>query len=147
MRYLIWVPADSVLVSFRDPGSIMPDTPAFTTVLYLELWDATTTSMDGDNPIEPATEAQLEQLYSFIVENQKKSIFAHCEAGVSRSMAVREFLLRNGWTLMGSKNDPDEARRKRLDNNQERRPCHPNMHILNGLSRREREFGKLQKEI
>lgn len=80
----------------------------------------------GDNPVrEPASQETLQLIHQFIMEHKHKHIIVHCEAGVSRSAAVREFLLRKGWKHLPL------AR-------QETRQVFPNTHVLAGLERIDR---------
>ncbi len=86
----------------------------------MKMWDLT-------EPIagrEPANSRQMELIWEFIQEHKDKNIYAHCEAGISRSAAIREYLVRNGWELH--------------DDAQVKRAVFPNIHILNGLTRLDR---------
>lgn len=121
---------DTCLVSIRDPGSEIPHHPSkYYAVIYLAFWDA-----EQGNPVNvydqmvgdyvkqpPAPLEDLELLYAFLKANWTRSIIAHCEAGRSRSAAVREFLVRRNWVL-GLRG-------------QQNRQVFPNTHVLATLER------------
>lgn len=121
------LPGDSMLISIRDPGSHEPRLKDnWTVVVYLEFWDIDKKyTWEGDSfgaqTMEPATQEQLSLIHSFVKNNPTASIFAHCEGGISRSSAVREYLIRNGWAFVNAA----QARRK----------VHPNMWVLTQLQR------------
>jgi predicted protein tyrosine phosphatase len=118
-------PLRSILICIHDPDSHYPQingiSKGYRLVSYQQFWDL-------DKPISelaPASEEQIKRIYVDIKKHWDYNIFASCEAGISRSAAIREFLLRRGWTLLNS--------------TQELRGVHPNMHILAGLERLDRE--------
>jgi hypothetical protein len=90
-------PSNSVLISIVDPGTIHPHLHGeWDDVLNLSFWDITE-PMLARGYRNPPTEGQCRTIWAFIQQNKDKNIFAHCEAGISRSGAVREYLERNGW--------------------------------------------------
>jgi rhodanese-related sulfurtransferase len=105
-----------VLISITDPGtqeaSLIPG--AWDAVLRLQFWDV-------EHPIqgyEPASDKQLKLIYEFIRSHYDKNIFAHCEAGVSRSSAIRAYLRKRGWDYW---------------NNNSQRTVYPNKYLLRSL--------------
>lgn len=111
-------PKNSVLIAIRDPYQEHPNyTGKWEDIIRLNFWDV-------DREIagySPATQEQCFDIWLFINKYKDKNIFAHCEAGISRSGAVREFLDRQGWEVMFS------------------RQIHPNQHVLSWLNFFERE--------
>jgi rhodanese-related sulfurtransferase len=107
-----------VLISITDPGtqeaSLIPG--AWDEVLRLQFWDVEHL-IQG---YEPATEEQIKIIHIFIQSHHDKNIVAHCEAGVSRSAAIREYLIRRGWEYWGSNGH---------------RVVYPNGYILSHLER------------
>jgi hypothetical protein len=107
-------PENSVLISISDPGHQPPDLDR---EFYIErysdnFWDLDKTivmnafndepGIWGDNNkeeriLEPATLDQLKAIRTFIRKHWDKNIFVNCEAGVSRSAAIREYLSFHGW--------------------------------------------------
>jgi hypothetical protein len=84
-------PINSVLISIVDPGTNSPRIfPDWSDLLVESFWDVTA------EPHAP-TEEQCRRIWEFIQLYKDKNIFAHCEAGISRSGAIREYLVRNGW--------------------------------------------------
>jgi rhodanese-related sulfurtransferase len=69
-------------------------------VLRLQFWDV----VSETGPYTAMTEEQGKEIAEFIEQNTDKSIFVHCEAGISRSAAVVSVLLDLGWTPYA---DPD----------------------------------------
>ena len=89
-------PENSVLISIVDPDTEHPYIHwEWDDVLSLSFWDVTEEMHRYG--YSPATEAQCRAIWDFIQQHKDKNIFAHCEAGISRSGAVREYLVRNGW--------------------------------------------------
>jgi hypothetical protein len=87
-------PENSVLISIVDPNTDHPQIQSgWTDILRLSFWDVT---KDWQGFL-PATEEQCRAIWAFIQLYKDKNIFAHCEAGISRSGAIREYLERNGW--------------------------------------------------
>ena len=81
------------LVSIRHPGTPRPSfRNPWASVLYLEFHDTDDTS----DPHAPNAK-HARDIAGFIRVNRERSIYAHCEAGVSRSAAVCEALVRMGW--------------------------------------------------
>jgi predicted protein tyrosine phosphatase len=107
----------------RDPGTPEPKIfPGYAEILSLAFWDSLG---DGDrHGYPPATLNQIMEIYRFIEEHKDKSILAHCEAGISRSGAIREYLTRRGWHFFHA----SQAYRK----------VEPNIHILGTLTRIDR---------
>lgn len=94
-----FVPKSSeVLISITDPETQDAELqPGWYAILRLKFWD-----VDADKGgYKPATDEQIKQIYNFIREHWGHNIYVHCEAGVSRSGAVRQFLEDNGWTVTG----------------------------------------------
>lgn len=127
-------PPDSVIISIRNPADTVPKLSGFSDVLYLEMWDLTeprTIELPfGKNTIIlPPSKDQMDMVYHYIADNQHKSIFAQCPAGISRSGAIREFLDRHGWHMFVG---------------QRSWPIAPNIYILNELNRRQRDLGLIE---
>lgn len=97
-------PENSVLISIRDPNSVVPHTQpgAWKVVHYTAFWDVEKVLNWHMNTLHPATDEQLKNIHAFIQEHKDKHIFAHCEAGVSRSAAIREYLRSRGWLYWGN---------------------------------------------
>lgn len=116
-----WTPPvpKACLISIRDPGEAPAEhSPSFHSVLYIAFWDVEH-AVVADR--QPATVTDLRTMFDFIMEHANLSIVVNCEAGVSRSAAVREFLLRRGWAYISA--------------NQNNRKVSPNGHVLAGLER------------
>lgn len=108
---LMQPPEGSVLIGIRDPDQVHPNyVGRWDDVLRLNFWDV-------DHPVQgydPATQEQVKEIWDFIQKHKEKHIFAHCEAGVSRSGAIREYLVGQGWARL-------KATRVRQ--------VHPNQHV------------------
>lgn len=120
-------PPGSVLICIHDPDTDPPLTPLnYVDKLFLTFWDTAPDKPDRvrfpalADLMPPATHDQIIMIYSFIQQNKENNIFVSCEAGISRSAAVREYLIRRGWTYF-------------LGNGT--RPSHPNNYILRNLER------------
>ena len=112
-------PNNAVLISIIDPDARQPEVNGnWDNIISLAFWDAT--HEKHGQPL--ATREQCRQIWDFIQQYKEKHIFAHCEAGVSRSGAVREYLERNGWIVM----NPNWQ-------------IFPNIHVLNWLNHFDRE--------
>jgi hypothetical protein len=119
-----------VLISITDPGtqeaSLIPG--AWDVVLRLQFWDVervlTMDRWDDEKDVreyetlEPASDEQLKLIHMFIRSHYDKHIFAHCEAGVSRSAAIRAYLRKRGWDYW---------------NNNGQRTVYPNKYLLRSL--------------
>jgi predicted protein tyrosine phosphatase len=80
-----------VLIAIVDPNTTHPlYSGKWVDIMRLSFWDVT------KEPHAP-TEEQCRTIWAFIQLYKDKNIFAHCEAGISRSGAIREYLVRNGW--------------------------------------------------
>lgn len=118
---------DSVLVCIHDPGSeppkVAPNLQGWVRVSFHSFWD-----VENDKyGYAPATEKDFAAIKDILdCFSEGHNIFASCEAGISRSAAVREFLLRRGYTYL------NEAQKNRM--------VHPNSYILAGLERLDREL-------
>ena len=125
-------PADSFLISIRDPGTEIPDfQEGWSEIILFEFWDLsrgdfTSAALAGYD--RPPTRGDAIKIYEFIVGRQTRNIFAHCEAGISRSGAIREFLDRMGWTIIGG----------------QQRHIHPNDTVLSDLNKLQRELGLIR---
>jgi hypothetical protein len=128
-------PPYSSLICVRNPGSDPPKIKgSWADVLFLEYWDVDEVQQipivgGGLEVVEPASEAQMDAVYHFIADHQYCNVFASCEAGISRSGGIREFLERHGWTLFVQQRDW---------------PISPHIHMLNGLNKRQREQGLIE---
>jgi rhodanese-related sulfurtransferase len=124
---------NSVLVSMRNPMSLIPSfRDGWEDILILsfddvERYSSLATQLAGFNHA-PSLE-DTEKIYLFLHKYKDKNIIAHCEAGVSRSGAVREFLSRMGWQV----GNPQ-------------RYIAPNNTILTDLMRCERAYGLIRNE-
>lgn len=112
------------LISITDPYSVPPEINGkWADVLCLTFWD--TASNTEPNPAFPiVTQEQLKEIYDFIVAHKDHHIYAHCEAGISRSGAIVEFLDRRGWVV--------DVHARAFRN--------PNILVLNGLSRLDSKY-------
>lgn len=82
----------AVLISLTDPNSQAPELNGN--------WDDIIALQIPDNlDLKDEDRQKLSQIYDFILHYRNGSIFAHCEAGISRSGAMREFLSRCGWII------------------------------------------------
>jgi len=124
-------PKNSVLISITDPDSEVVKLADYWRAVYFDtFWDTEPIKPDRIRFPElaklmpPATDTQIAGIYRFIQDHSTYSIFAHCEAGVSRSAAVREFLLRRGFEPYG------EAQKNRM--------VHPNAYIIAELEKLDR---------
>ena len=99
-------PKNSVLISITDPESEVVNInmdDGWEAIAHLQFWDTSPTKPDRDrfpglaSMMPPAESWQIMMIRTFIQENQDRNIFVHCEAGISRSAAVREYLIRRGW--------------------------------------------------
>mgnify|MGYP001609526412 CR=1 FL=1 len=125
---------ETVLISMIDPDSkiylYLPE-DSYIKVYKFKFWDfdsnraKLSTKLAGYTDNGP-DEEDLDNLYSIIVKHKNNNIYAHCEAGISRSGAIREFLESMGWKV----DMPDWQ-------------IHPNQYILQGLLQRQREKGLL----
>lgn len=110
----------AVLIAIRDPSETHPPyNGKWVDILRLKFWDLNVAA--GGQ--EPATREQVKEIYDFIQKYKDHHIMAHCEAGISRSGAIRQFLNDRGWVV----------HRRLLDHR-----IHPNVHILNWLKYFER---------
>jgi rhodanese-related sulfurtransferase len=127
-------PENSVLISISDPDSNFPKVNAgWDDILWLQFWDAIrgeglAASLAGYDIERAPSEMDAQRIYDFICDNKDKNIYAHCEAGISRSGAVREFLERMGWEV----GHPHWQ-------------IHPNQTVLSDLQMIQRELGLLDK--
>ena len=80
-------PPHSVLIAITDPKStpVPGYSDRWNAILGVEMWD------------DDCPPADVWPIYTFIRKYYDYNIFAHCEMGVSRSGAIREFLHRRGW--------------------------------------------------
>ncbi len=107
----------AVLISITDPQSELIQLSEYNwaAILHLSFWDTI-----GSNG--PSDDDAL-RIYSFIQKHWNTDIYAHCEAGFSRSGAVREFLDRRGWILRAQ---------------QKAKKIYPNLTLLTTLERLDR---------
>lgn len=124
-------PADSILICIRDPETFYPVVDrvekGYRFIAHFDFWD--TTPDKPDRARFPALSAlmpwakpeDIERIKSTIDSFYDYNIFASCEAGISRSAAVREYLFRRGWHPVSGA--------------QERRMVHPNVYILAELEK------------
>ena len=122
--YPVFAEIPCSLISITDPYSSPPEINGkWADVLCLTFWD----TIDGDSALvstfPPVNPEQIKEMYDFIVAHKSHHIYAHCEAGISRSGAIVEFLNRRGWTV--------DVRTRILRN--------PNILVLNGLNRLDRK--------
>lgn len=123
-------PDDSVLICIFDPGTSYPDVArnkqGWRFISFHDFWDTGPQKEDRkkfpalSDLMPPASKKDLETIVGIIDKFQNHNIFASCEAGISRSAAIREYLLRRGWVM---------------SERQQYRGVHPNSHILAGLER------------
>ena len=101
-------PENSVLISITDPGTRHNDIFGVWGDVYRDqFWDVEKL-IQG---YSPATEEQLKGIWTFIQKYWDWNIYAHCEAGISRSGAVREYLIHHGWII-----DPQTMPRETIPN-------------------------------
>lgn len=128
-----WPPPVSVLISITDPDSepagsvgssldILWEGCPYVDIIGLKFWDVEKPLFyyPKNTVLEPASQEQIETIYKFIKKYNSCNIFVHCEAGISRSAAVREYLIRRGWEYW---------------ENNGKRPVFPNNYILSRLER------------
>ena len=109
----VCIDGDCALISMRDPGSPLPQYKnTYVEILQLAFHDL----IEGIDDIIPRLigvsdeeKAEIRRTYispaqehakavaDFIRRHRDRSIIAHCEAGVSRSAAICEVLVNNGW--------------------------------------------------
>lgn len=91
---------NTVLISITDPetpdAELHPDAK-WDAILRIKFWDVDRVWQD----YTPATEKDIFDIFEFIKRHWDKNIYVHCEAGISRSGAIRQFLEDNGWKLTG----------------------------------------------
>lgn len=128
-------PENSVLISIRDPNSegvkVWISDPVkaqkgWEAIAHVQFWDTSPEKPDRNrfpalSTLMPYAESwQIKMIHSFIQDFKDKNIFIHCEAGISRSAAVREYLIRRGWEYWA---------------NNDKRAVFPNNYILRSLER------------
>lgn len=124
-------PEPSILICIFDPNAKehpQIDPNHWVDICYEQFWDSGGTHSSSEEFVKlypPASKDQLDRIYHTIQTAAKCNVFASCEAGVSRSAAIREFLIRRGFTHFG--------------NDQKNRMVHPNTFVLAELERRERD--------
>lgn len=121
-------PSDSVLISIRDPGSDYPKIgrmiQGWRFISFHDFWDVGNPNSSHNTGYPAATEEDLIAIKDTIDTFWGHNIFVHCEAGISRSSAVREFLIRRKYDYF------DVAQKNRM--------VHPNAYILAELERMDR---------
>lgn len=114
-------PNASVLICISDPESEYPHIQeGWEQVRFYQFWDASNPNSSHHGYPLP-TEKQLRSIFDFINLYSDHNIFVSCEAGISRSGAIREYLFRRGW-------EP-------FDTAQKYRMVHPNSFILAELEK------------
>ncbi len=95
-------PANSVLISIVDPDQPWPKfyhpKCKWVDVLRLKFWDVTKEIQGYSPPMRD----DVEKIWDFIKKYEDNNIFAHCEAGISRSGAIRHWLVSKGWESVNS---------------------------------------------
>lgn len=97
------VPKGAVIISITDPHS-EPSTlsDGWPAILRLQFHDITSQLFqEGDEVYELPNADHAWQIGDFIRAHNDKSIYVHCEAGVSRSAAVCDVLQEMGWEYRG----------------------------------------------
>lgn len=139
-------PKDSVLVCIHDPESEYPkvarNIQGWRFISFHSFWDLDKNEFrrkkDGTMEYYENQMAATEKDFAHIKDTldsfrQGYNIFASCEAGISRSAAVREFLVRRGYTYL------NEAQKNRM--------VHPNAYILADLERLDRGLNKGEQHV
>lgn len=86
----------AALIAIRDPSETHPPyNGKWVDILRLKFWDVERLTGGYD----PASKEQMLQIWEFIQKHKDIHIFAHCEAGISRSGAIRQWLNNAGWVV------------------------------------------------
>lgn len=113
-------PYNAVLISITDPNAPLAIVSGdWKDVLRLRFHDFIANNADDKkkataNGIVFPTDADIRAIKQWCERYHYTHIFAHCEAGISRSAAIRRYLLEKGWSM---------------EPHQERRLVHPNLDI------------------
>lgn len=117
-------PKDSALICISDPEPYNPPKVSrvdhgWDRITFHQFWDVDKPHAYGLVHYKPASEQDLIWLKQALDLAKAQHCFVSCEAGISRSAAVREYLFRRGW-------EP-------YDQNQKNRMVQPNNYILASL--------------
>jgi predicted protein tyrosine phosphatase len=110
-------PADAVVVSITDPGREAAFPAGYLDVLRLQFQDCDPQAVALGPEAMPMRPNQADRIWAFARRHRGRNIVVHCAAGVSRSRAVVEALLR---TFPEYEDRGDESNR-------------PNGHVLRSL--------------
>ncbi len=87
-------PGDAVLISITDPGREAALPSGYLEVLRLQFHDCDPEAAALGPEAAPFREEQAERIWRFARRHRGRNIVVHCAAGVSRSRAVVEALMR-----------------------------------------------------
>ena len=87
-------PEGAVLISITDPGREAPLPSGYRDVLRLQFHDCDPGTQTLGPEAAPFRQEQAERIWRFAGRHRGTNIVVHCGAGVSRSRAVVEALLR-----------------------------------------------------
>lgn len=90
---------NTVVISISNPGLPARLKDGWESVLRLEFHDVVTRA-EGMSQCEPFHDGHAVEIHDFVEENLDKNFMVHCDAGMSRSVAVGVFLQDvHGYTL------------------------------------------------
>ena len=110
-------PENTVLISITDPGREAALPSGYLDVLRLQFHDCDPQAVALGPEAVPMRPEQAERIWAFVREHRGRNIVVHCGAGVSRSRAVVEALLRT-FPEYGDRGDESRT---------------PNGHVLRSL--------------
>ena len=110
-------PENAVLISITDPGREAALPPGYLDVLRLQFHDCDPKTVALGPEAVPMRPQQADLIWHFARQHRGRNIVVHCGAGVSRSRAVVEALLR---TFPEYEDSGDESQT-------------PNRHVLRSL--------------
>lgn len=84
---------ESVVISIFSPGKKPPKLEGWLATLAVDFHDVTDEACDdGLNPI---SDMQASAIFNFVTRHAGKNFIVHCDAGISRSVAVGLFIAAN----------------------------------------------------
>ncbi len=105
---------NTVVISISNPGLPARLKEGWESVLRLEFHDVVAIPL-GMPECEPFLDHHVEEIHDFVEENLDKHFVVHCDAGMSRSVAVGVFLQDvHGYTLHLHETGNDAAANSRV---------------------------------
>jgi len=83
---------ESVLISISCPGKPVNLKEGWKRILRLEFDDIVSIEEALIDKLQPFTNEQRDQVIDFINENKNRNFVIHCDAGISRSVAIGIFI-------------------------------------------------------